>query len=137
MSIEYKGTVEKWVCDHCKKVYYIPLTGYPPKKCECLKNKDPWLYDNAIVELIYPNGDRETVRYTGQEIKTAYCVLGTPWEMVLADIKSIAIDSTGQVLFEYHGVVHGIVWITCPESLKGYPYDLQRPDWTKYLPVKK
>lgn len=96
------------------------------------KQNDPWLYENAIVELIYPNGDRETVRYIGQEIKLNYCIRGTPWEFLMQDIDKINIDKHGNVTWidKYAFIFK---WITCPESLKGVG-SIHRPEWTKYLP---
>lgn len=137
MSIEYVEKNDVYYCTKCKHHYYVLLNEPRPKNCDFCDNIDPWLYQNAIVELIHNNGDRETVRYTGQKIRTKYCVRGTPREMVPVGVDSIAIDTTKQVLFKYKGIMHGIQWVTCPDSLMWYGHDLKRPDWTKHFPGVK
>lgn len=144
MSIEYVEKNDVYYCTKCKHHYYVLLNEPRPKNCDFCDNIDPWLYQNAIVELIHNNGDRETVRYTGQVIRTKYCVRGTPWENVHPKVKVIEIDSEGNCFYEIReDSMHmdSFYWATCPESLKSdNPHKIkryERPDWTKYLPGVK
>lgn len=135
MSIEYVENNQVYYCTKCKHHYYIPLNTPRPKKCDFCDNIDPWLYNNAIVELIYDNGDRKTVRYTGQKIKTKYCVRGTPWEFIPYDVQEIIIDRNGCVKYYCRSQLsfESMIWNSCPEKLKNPEIKLHRPEWIKYL----
>lgn len=137
MIIEYKGNRQLWICDNCKKEYYVSIGLIPPESCDC-DNKiiDPWLYENAILQVWNGNSlDRKTIVYTGQVLEYEhYVVRGTPWEMIPKDVKKIKILECSIVEYTHQGKVSDFVWINCPESLKFYGHYLHRPKWTKYLP---
>lgn len=101
-----------------------------------IDNNDLWLYDGAIVELIYRT-NRKAIIYTGQQIDTEYYVRNTPWEFMPEYILSIEIDENGFVNYQHDDIdiLYSFLWMTCPESLKGCK--LKRPDWTKYLVEKE
>lgn len=138
MSIEYLENHSVYKCTLCNKLTVIDIDEQPPEKCEFCDNLDPWLYENAIVELIHVKHERETVRYTGQEIKTEYCVRGTPWEMLPLCVKEIWVSAGGTITaYGEGGYKYDFFWVACPSSIKakkGIVLSYKRPEWTKYLP---
>lgn len=140
MSIKYSETHSVYTCTKCNKIIVIEQNDQPPDECGFCDNKDPWLYPNAIVELIYNKYERKTVRYTGQKIDTDYCVRGTPWEYVHHLVQMIDIDNGGTVF--YHlcegSCLDSFYWTTCPKSLMSKDCSTiktySRPEWTKHLP---
>ena len=97
---------------------------------------DPWLYENAIIEIVYKNGERKCEYYTGQDLKRHnWCVRGTPWEMVGKEVNEIYINPNGLVVHDgVHCYLYKFEWINCPDSLKSVNNIYIRPEWTKFLP---
>ena len=145
-KIQGKGTVycdrfQEWIYSH--PTASIRIFEYCPccrERIKPLDNNDPWLYDNALIEIIHRPGERELQYYTGQDLTgKEYCVRGTPWENVPHDVEEIKINSIKNVFYKRLNKDHGFVWNTCPRSLlaeNGKANTYKRPEWTKHLKGK-
>lgn len=125
---------EVFQCERCGEKIILSENEPLPSKCFSCENQlnDLWLYRNAIVELIYDNGDRETIRYNGQKIKTKYCCRATPWEFIEKEVYSIDINNLKTIEYIHKGDFKTIHWENCPDELLGKE-NLIRPIWTEYL----